>query len=47
MWLIKGTYQGKTEILDSFSTMAEAIKMRAEYALAYGNSWTITVAKKV
>lgn len=45
MWQIIGTYQGKTEVLDAYNTMSEAIKMLAEYRLAYGNSWTIDIKK--
>ncbi len=46
-WLIKGTNNGKTEILDSFESLTEAIKMRYEYQLAYGIRWSITIHKKV
>lgn len=46
-WVIKGTYNGKTEILDSFDSVSEAIKMRYEYSIAYGPSWTISVHKAV
>lgn len=48
-WLIvgKNNLTGKTEVLDVFETIIEAIKMRYDYALAYGNTWTITVNKKV
>lgn len=46
-WLIKGTCNGKTEVLDSYESFSEAIKMRYEYALAYGPKWDITVCKKV
>lgn len=47
MWLIKGTYNGKTEVLDSFDSLTEAIKMRREYELAYGIKWTITINKNL
>ena len=48
-WLIKGTNKttGKTEVLDSYETVSEAIKMRYQYQLAYGVNWTISVNKKV
>lgn len=48
-WLIKGYNKttGKTEVLDVFETVAEGIKMRYQYELAYGSNWTITLNKKV
>lgn len=47
MWLIKGIYNGKTETLDVFDSLTEAIKMRYQYELAYGKQWTITINKNI
>ena len=42
-YIIKGTYQGNTEILDEFTDKLEAETCLAEYKIAYGNGWIIWI----
>jgi hypothetical protein len=46
MYKIYGTYQGNRELIDSTDTKADAEYLAAEYQLAYGNQWTITIKKE-
>jgi hypothetical protein len=43
MILIVGEYKGRKEVLDSADTYKEAMRLRAEYALAFGPSWQVWV----
>ena len=42
-WIIRGTYAGSTEEVDSFETRTEAIAMLREYRLAFGAGWSLRV----
>jgi hypothetical protein len=43
MFIIMGTYQGKTEEIDEFDTRAEAEQMLSEYRMAFGADWALWV----
>ena len=43
-WIIRGTYAGRTEEVDSFETRTEAIATLREYRLAFGANWFFRVA---
>jgi len=49
MYKIIGVYKTKrireTDVLDEFETLEEARQMLAEYRLAYGDEWYITIIK--
>lgn len=45
-YYIVGKYQNKTEKLDCFDTLKEAIAVLKEYKLAYGPKWEIDIVLK-
>ena len=44
-FIIIGTFRGKREVLDEAKTRKEAISLKSEYQMAYGNNWKIEVKK--
>ena len=40
---IRGTYRGKTEVVDTAETLNDARYLQKEYALAYGREWAVTI----
>lgn len=48
MYRIMGKYPGQPwEVIDDFDTRPEALKMLAEYRMAYGPEWKLTIKKAV
>ena len=48
MFKIRGKYPGQPwEDIDEFDTRPEALKMLAEYRMAYGPGWRSTIKKAV
>lgn len=46
MYKIRGKYPGQPwEDIDEFDTRPEALKMLAEYRMAYGPGWRFTIKK--
>jgi len=43
---IMGNYQGTTEEIDTTSDKEEAVRLRGEYQMAYGSSWTVWVEEQ-
>ncbi len=46
MYLIMGKSKAGTEEIDEFDTRKEALKMLAEYRVAYGAGWTMWIKRK-
>ena len=47
MYVIRGKYPGCAwEDIDEFNTREEAEEMLAEYRMAYGPEWSLTIKKK-
>jgi hypothetical protein len=46
MFIIMGTYQGKTEEIDEFDTRDEAEKMLGEYRMAFGAGYALWIIEK-
>jgi len=42
-YLIVGTYQGKSEVVDETETKKDAEYLAREYGMAYGNEWDISI----
>lgn len=43
MYLILGTYQGRTETLDTTGILSVAEYLCTEYQMAYGPAWHVTI----
>lgn len=48
MYKIRGKYPGRPwEDIDEFDTRSEALKMLAEYRMAFGPEWQLTIKRAV
>ena len=46
MYIIMGKSEAGTEEIDEFDTRQEAVKMLAEYRMAFGGGWTMWIKRK-
>ena len=44
-YLIMGKYEGNTEEIDCAETLKEAMYLKSEYKLAFGNGWYIWIKR--
>jgi len=46
MFLVVGMYRGRSEVVDETDNEKDAEYLRAEYALAFGRDWSISIVEK-
>ena len=45
-YLIVGKYRGQSEVVDETDNLEDARYLQAEYRMAFGNDWVISVVKR-